>query len=806
MVLVFVMVLCGGRSAVLAGEIVAWGSNSDGQCDVPEPNEGFIAVAAGYYHSLGLKEDGSIMAWGDNDYGQCDVPEPNEGFIAVAAGGAHNLGIKADGSIAAWGWNEYGQCNVPEPNAGFIAVVAGTAHSLGLKADGSIAAWGYNEYGQCDVPEPNEGFIAVAAGELHSLGLKDDGSIAAWGHNNYGQCDVPEPNEGFIAVAAGEAHSLGLKDDGSIAAWGRNSGGQCDVPLPNEGFIVVAAGELHSLGIKAESESMGTAFTYQGRLLDANSAADGLYDFQFALYDSEDTQHGNTVEANDLDVIDGYFTVELDFGSDAFDGFARWLEIGVRPGELEDPNVYTTLSPRQEVTPTPYSLHAKTADSIAAGGETDPTVLASVKDGVDWSEVTSIPAGFSDDIDNVGLTSETDPQVGAISNNYVPKWDGSALVTGTIYDDVNVGIGTTTPRVKLSLGTDLTSKKLALYDGFNDFYGLGMASQRMTIFTSSTEKMTIHQNGNVGIGTTSPTEKLEVNGTVKAAALVGDGSGLTNLPLQTETDPTVLASVKDGVSWTEVTSRPAGLDDGDDNTQLSEAQVDAYVADNGYLTSETDPQVSAISNNYVPKWDGSALVTGTIYDDGNVGIGTTSPRVKLSLGTDLTLQKLALFDGLNDFYGLGMASGRIAILTNSTEKMTIHQNGNVGIGTTTPDATLQVDGTMKVFGLRVTYRNGQQPTENSIVVGPYTALTDGFVVSRLAIDDLATIVCYIQGVAGSTVYATAAVNAWPGQDYPIKHNSFTMPVRKGETWYVEYTRTSGSTHAYMWVYWMPLGM
>jgi len=74
--------------------IVAWGLNNYGQCSVPLPNSNFTDVTAGYYHSLGLKENGSIIAWGLNGDGQCSVPSPNSNFIATAAGGYYSLGLR----------------------------------------------------------------------------------------------------------------------------------------------------------------------------------------------------------------------------------------------------------------------------------------------------------------------------------------------------------------------------------------------------------------------------------------------------------------------------------------------------------------------------------------------------------------------------------------------------------------------------------------------------------------------------------------------------------------------------------------
>jgi hypothetical protein len=76
---------------------------------------------------------GNIVAWGKNDYGQCDVPEPNESFMAVSGHGSFRLGLKSDGTIVAWGYNDYYQCDVPEPNEGFVAVAGGRVAQLGAQ-------------------------------------------------------------------------------------------------------------------------------------------------------------------------------------------------------------------------------------------------------------------------------------------------------------------------------------------------------------------------------------------------------------------------------------------------------------------------------------------------------------------------------------------------------------------------------------------------------------------------------------------------------------------------------------------------
>ena len=105
----------------------------------------------------------------------------------------------------------------------------------------------------------------------------------------------------------------------------------------------------------APNVPVGTGFTYQGYLDDGGDPANGVYDFQFVLYDAviSGTQVGLTVTLADVPIFDGQFNVELDFGTSAFGCGARWLEISIRTGSST--GAYTPLSPRQELTPAPYA-------------------------------------------------------------------------------------------------------------------------------------------------------------------------------------------------------------------------------------------------------------------------------------------------------------------------------------------------------------------------------------------------------------------------------------------------------------------
>ncbi|MEY2808304.1 MAG: hypothetical protein RIR65_2721, partial [Planctomycetota bacterium] len=89
---------------------------------------------------------GQVVAWGWNAYGQCNVPTlpPGLRYESAAVGGWHSLALRSDGAVLAWGLNWEGQCNVPTLPSGlrYASVAGGAEHSLALRSDGAVVAWG----------------------------------------------------------------------------------------------------------------------------------------------------------------------------------------------------------------------------------------------------------------------------------------------------------------------------------------------------------------------------------------------------------------------------------------------------------------------------------------------------------------------------------------------------------------------------------------------------------------------------------------------------------------------------------------
>ena len=317
------------------------------------------SVAGGGTHSAAVKSDGTAMyTWGGNLYGQLgngntgtDSPLPVQvvgeggsgtlgGVGTVAAGSYHTLALKTDGTILwAWGLNDEGQLgdntcipgtnsNIPVKVAdkagtgdlsGVGGLAAGTRHSAALKSDGTaVWPWGDNASGQLgdgnmgtgsDIPvvvSSLSGVDMIAALGDFTLAAMNDGSVYAWGENGAGQLgdgnsgtDSDTPVQvlgpegtgtlsGVGSVGAGVYHSAALREDGTVWAWGDNGDGQLgDGNVPEDsgtpvqvrgaggaGYLTdvaeVAVGRKHTMVLKEDGTVWAWGDNSYGQLGDGN--------------------------------------------------------------------------------------------------------------------------------------------------------------------------------------------------------------------------------------------------------------------------------------------------------------------------------------------------------------------------------------------------------------------------------------------------------------------------------------------------------------------------------------------------------
>jgi hypothetical protein len=177
---------------------------------------------------------------------------------------------------------------------------------------------------------------------------------------------------------------------------------------------------LFIFGVQLSSLAQGTAFTYQGRLGDGGSAANGSYDLRFTIYDSGTNGSviaGPLTNASTV-VSNGLFTVALDFGAGVFTGPDRWLEIGARTNGAVS---FVTLAPRQKVTATPYA--------VTAGGLSGTVPFAQLPAGILTNNQSGIVLSGTLSGNGAGLTNVNAVTLGGVGANGFWRTAGNAGTT-----------------------------------------------------------------------------------------------------------------------------------------------------------------------------------------------------------------------------------------------------------------------------------------------------------------------------------------------------------------------------------------
>ncbi len=131
----------------------------------------------------------------------------------------------------------------------------------------------------------------------------------------------------------------------------------------------VVAGLLIAAGVATSAiAAPDTTFTYQGKLLNAGNPVNGVVAAQFTLWTAANggVQVAGPVGGN-VNVVDGVFTHDVDFGADDFNGAERWIQVSINGN---------TLNPRQQIRRTPYAMQTRGMNvddngvvELAPGGE-----------------------------------------------------------------------------------------------------------------------------------------------------------------------------------------------------------------------------------------------------------------------------------------------------------------------------------------------------------------------------------------------------------------------------------------------------
>jgi hypothetical protein len=311
-------------------------------------------------------------------------------------------------------------------------------------------------------------------------------------------------------------------------------------------ILVVSFSLMVWLSGSAGADPLGTAFTYQGRLMHESNPANGIYDFVFVLCSSPEGENAlDAIAIEDLEIIDGFFSVELDFGG-LFNGDERWLQIEIRPGESTDPDEWIPLDPRQRISPTPYALYALSSGGSGAGDN-------------DWmisgNNMYSIPSGYV----GIGTTSPSVPldvrRTNPGNNQVVGLFTNPSDAAGSQVS-IDLGIGTAFPTAWRITGTSdsllfgnatvaspamgiSSTNQVAMSKGLNVFNDTDVAIRAsvgmipLILITGKHGIVTFAEDygimawggkkagyfdgevfiyGNVGIGIDNPSQKLEVVG------------------------------------------------------------------------------------------------------------------------------------------------------------------------------------------------------------------------------------------------------------------------------------------------------
>lgn len=396
-----------------------------------------------------------------------------------------------------------------------------------------------------------------------------------------------------------------------------------------------------------------TEFNYQGTLKDNAAPANANYDFEFALFDaiSGGNQIGVTIPKNAVTVTNGVFAVKLDFGNQ-FPGANRYLEIRVK---LTGQPTLTPLAPRQLVNSAPYSVKTLNADNATnATNAVNATTATSAGTATNALSLGGTAANQFVQTNDSRLTDSRNPLPGSL--NYIqsttsPQTLAFFNITGNGIVGGNFGVGTSTPQTKLQVLTPSGGYGFTHTDGtvtVGSYIGISSSgptggwfgtksNHKLYFFTNNGQPtMTLDTNGRVGINTVTPNARLEVSGDSGGTAIFGStATGFAAISGSADSGNGVTGSTLSGIGVTGFANNRGSLAIRGVGTSWFSGDTTPLDAGNtNFQTGIAIGSVPSANFGYIFAVDYTTFTSQVLalnHPGGRVGIGTTTPDQTLSV-------------------------------------------------------------------------------------------------------------------------------------------------------------------------------
>ncbi|MHA7814410.1 MAG: tail fiber domain-containing protein [Phycisphaerales bacterium] len=409
---------------------------------------------------------------------------------------------------------------------------------------------------------------------------------------------------------------------------------------------IVAAGAACALVSPAAAQS-ATTFTYQGRLTDAGSPADGMYEFQVRLLDGSNAQIGAT-QLLMADVVEGGFMLNLDFGANAFDGSARFLEIGVR--SVMSGGAYTVLTPNTRVASAPVAQFALEGNEGPQGPQ--GPIGPEGPQGAQGPQGNTGPRGPQGDTGPQGPQGDQGPvgpegPEGPVGPPGTTSWSGLNDIPADLLDgddDTTYSAGQ-----GLSLSGGLFSIPTASI-------GPGLLESNPDSLARVSQSRIIYNAGGTG-DVSIPNSDLSIGSTISASS-----------PLHVWNGTDVNGSTGGYITIGPNSSRMII----DDNEIAARA-----------LSNPSDLNLNA---------DGGDILLGNSIEDGSVGIGVAGPSDRLHIDTAPGQSAFRVQQDGQTRMRIN-ANGGISLGSNNTTvaNSDVYMPEFLGIGTPTPETKLHIE-------------------------------------------------------------------------------------------------------------------